>query len=213
MCFEIQVRTILQHAWAEFEHDRNYKFKGLLPKDLRRRLSLMAGNLESIDREFDNLSREIDAYSADVEERTNKGDLDIPINSLSLTAYLREKLKDLISEGIVAPEIGWGKDVVFEELAIMGIKNLRDLDKIIPKDFLVKARPFYMKSLERSEYEERLLFYPIILDILIISNADLYFEKAWNNRWQGIDRESISLYHSYGVDFEKYRKKYNLDIL
>ena len=29
--FEIQVRTVLQHAWAELAHDRNYKFSGTLP--------------------------------------------------------------------------------------------------------------------------------------------------------------------------------------
>lgn len=43
MRFEIQVRTILQHAWAEFEHDRNYKFAGVLPAQVKRRVSVLAG--------------------------------------------------------------------------------------------------------------------------------------------------------------------------
>lgn len=62
-----------------------------------------------------------------------------------------EKLKDLINEGIVAPEIGRGKYTVFEELESMGIKNLEKLDEIIPKDFSKKARPFYLKTLERTK--------------------------------------------------------------
>lgn len=32
---EVQIRSLLQHAWAEIEHDRNYKFSGILPKELR----------------------------------------------------------------------------------------------------------------------------------------------------------------------------------
>ncbi|WP_188047733.1 GTP pyrophosphokinase [Vibrio vulnificus] len=45
-CFEIQIRTILQHAWAEIEHDRNYKFSGKLPDELSRRFKILAGVLE-----------------------------------------------------------------------------------------------------------------------------------------------------------------------
>jgi len=44
--FEIQIRTILQHAWAEIEHDRNYKFSGELPDDIKRRFKLIEGTLE-----------------------------------------------------------------------------------------------------------------------------------------------------------------------
>ena len=50
----IQVRTVLQHAWAEFEHDIRYK--GAIPAEhvpeLDRRFTLAAGLLELADREF-----------------------------------------------------------------------------------------------------------------------------------------------------------------
>lgn len=60
--FEIQIRSILQHAWAEIEHDRNYKFKGELPKHLQRRFYALAGMLEIADREFNTLSEEVENY-------------------------------------------------------------------------------------------------------------------------------------------------------
>jgi ppGpp synthetase/RelA/SpoT-type nucleotidyltranferase len=51
---QIQVRTVLQHAWAEFEHAIRYK--GTIPEehvpDLDRRFTLAAGLLELADREF-----------------------------------------------------------------------------------------------------------------------------------------------------------------
>ena len=52
---QIQIRTVLQHAWAEFEHDIRYK--GTVPEalapDLNRRFTLAAGLLELADREFE----------------------------------------------------------------------------------------------------------------------------------------------------------------
>ena len=207
--FEIQIRTILQHAWAEFEHDRNYKFKGLLPKDLRRRLSLVAGNLESIDREFDNLSKEIDVYSNEVGQRTDKGDLGIPIDSVSLTAFLNEKFRDLVNEGIIDPDLAWGEETI-EELSVMGIDSLKKLDDVIPKDFAEKARSSFLAFLQRKGRQSN--FSSTVIDILIIYDANLYFQKAWKDRWQGMNRETVELICSYGIDFEKYRSKYNIDV-
>src|SRR4051794_39790712 len=51
---QVQIRTVLQHAWAEFEHAIRYK--GTVPEehvpDLDRRFTLAAGLLELADREF-----------------------------------------------------------------------------------------------------------------------------------------------------------------
>jgi len=55
--FEIQVRTVLQHAWAEIQHDKMYK-NVLLPKQLRRRFNLVSGILEMADNEFQTLHEE-----------------------------------------------------------------------------------------------------------------------------------------------------------
>jgi ppGpp synthetase/RelA/SpoT-type nucleotidyltranferase len=53
-CVSVQLRTILQHAWAEFEHDIRYK--GTIPPeqlpDMDRRFTLAAGLLELADSEF-----------------------------------------------------------------------------------------------------------------------------------------------------------------
>ena len=53
----VQIRTVLQHAWAEFEHDIRYK--GTVPAehapDFDRRFTLAAGLLELADREFSSI--------------------------------------------------------------------------------------------------------------------------------------------------------------
>jgi ppGpp synthetase/RelA/SpoT-type nucleotidyltranferase len=59
----VQVRTVLQHAWAEFEHDIRYK--GNDPEeaaaDLDRRFTLAAGLIELADREFATIRERIQA--------------------------------------------------------------------------------------------------------------------------------------------------------
>jgi putative GTP pyrophosphokinase len=88
---EIQVRTILQHAWAEIEHDIQYKSRETT-LSIKRRFASLAGVVEIADREFQAISTE------DRERRFNARNLikegvldDVEITSDALKAYLDEK--------------------------------------------------------------------------------------------------------------------------
>ncbi|APT93663.1 GTP pyrophosphokinase [Corynebacterium phocae] len=56
--FEIQLRTVLQHAWAEFEHDIRYK-QGPKPPtpQVDRLFTLAAGLIELADQQFDDIAK------------------------------------------------------------------------------------------------------------------------------------------------------------
>lgn len=55
--FEVQIRTVLQHAWAEFEHDIRYK-QGPHPPSpqVDRLFTLAAGLIELADQQFDEIA-------------------------------------------------------------------------------------------------------------------------------------------------------------
>ena len=58
MLVEVQVRTILQHAWASLQHDLMYKTESAPTPSIKRRLVALAGVLELADREFVQVRRE-----------------------------------------------------------------------------------------------------------------------------------------------------------
>ncbi|MFE9745980.1 GTP pyrophosphokinase family protein [Saccharothrix saharensis] len=93
--FEVQIRSILQHAWAEIEHDLGYKAKSVLPPKLRRRFSRIAGLLEIADDEFRSLRDEISKYEGVVEKKIALSLEGLAIDSTTLNAYIRQS--DLVS--------------------------------------------------------------------------------------------------------------------
>lgn len=67
--FEVQVRTVLQHAWAEFEHDIRYKRGGEdLDPRVDRAFTLAAGLIELADQQFDQIAALQDAESSPADD-------------------------------------------------------------------------------------------------------------------------------------------------
>ena len=59
---EIQVRTLIQHAWAESAHDQIYKNDFNMPESLKRDSNRTAAILEAADASFAKTSRDVAAY-------------------------------------------------------------------------------------------------------------------------------------------------------
>lgn len=54
---EVQIRTILMHAYAEPQHDILYKSQTVVPKEIKRRLAWIAASCWGADREYEELLR------------------------------------------------------------------------------------------------------------------------------------------------------------
>lgn len=80
--FELQIRTILQHSWAEIEHGLGYKSQYEIPKDIRRKLTRLSATLELLDEEFVTIAKEVDEYNKGIEHVEKIMKTDINVNSL-----------------------------------------------------------------------------------------------------------------------------------
>lgn len=209
MKFEVQVRTILQHAWAEIEHDRNYKFTGVLPPEIQRRFALLAGALEMADREFDRIAAEIDTYTDEVAGKTAAGELDIPIDTISLREYLLERFASGVDSGTLEPTFGsaeGGARELVRELATFGVSTLAELDRLIPDRFEGEV-----SSIEAGESTGN--FMSLVRLILVISDADRYFKESWQgSSWKYLTARSERHWRAFGVDVDILAKKYGLEL-
>src|ERR1039457_1245393 len=73
---EIQVRTLLQHAWASICHDRIYKSAIRVPQRLSRDLARAAALLEEADEQFGASVRRLDAYKLHYGAYMDRANLD-----------------------------------------------------------------------------------------------------------------------------------------
>lgn len=88
--FEIQMRTVLQHAWAEIEHDLGYKSEFGVPRAIRREFSQTASLLEIADRQFVEIRESSKNYTRLIREKIKNNDAqEILLDRISLREYFR----------------------------------------------------------------------------------------------------------------------------
>jgi len=121
---QVQIRTVLQHAWAEFEHDIRYK--GTMPaehaSDFDRRFTLAAGLLELADREFSTIRDRLRDGST---ETLDAEDDDPRITARELAAFLAGQYAD--AGWSRTDHYVWISGLVLE----LGITSLNELGDVL----------------------------------------------------------------------------------
>lgn len=203
IAFEIQVRSLLQHAWSEMEHDRRFKYRGELPDQFKRRFSLLAGQLEAADREFNSLAREVDEHAARTAKVASGPEADETLSIEHAAAYLRGVLAEHISSGRVEPGLGGdGATELMAELKRFGVQTLGELAKLFPKEFLRS----YPEALE-----DQTTFIGLLRTAMVLTDANRYFDHVWRRqRWSVVSRDSLTFFAKYGVDLGPFVQKHKI---
>lgn len=196
---EIQIRTILQHAWAEIEHDREYKFSGKLPLNIYRRFHLTAGILELIDAEFQRLSDAIDEYKIHVKDSIESGNLnDISIDTVSLAEFLDEHFSEIVFDKSFDDY-----QEIFVELEKYGISTMKDLDDLLT----LKLRNYITSYYQNNEESANINYTFFLRSIMILTDAKKYFDKVWQkDSWECETKETLAFWSEYGVNAELIHK-------
>lgn len=96
LCLEIQVRTLLMHAWANVSHYLSYKSDTDVPLPLQRDFYAISGLLYAADKHFELFfEQSIKSQRAATKSLSaSRPDLRQDLNLDSLTAYLRRRYKN-----------------------------------------------------------------------------------------------------------------------
>ena len=134
--FEIQMRTLLQHAWANMDHDTGYKSGVEIPKRYMRNMSRLAGMLELVDDEFSKIRIELTDYRRRVQALVRSGNLDeVPIDGDTFRSYLELEPFNQLNKRIAAMNQAEIQEVsLMPYLAIfkaIGLKTLGDISNLI----------------------------------------------------------------------------------
>ena len=134
--FEIQLRTVLQHAWANMNHDTGYKSGVEVPREYLRNLNRLAGMLELADEQFSKIRTELNDYRRRVQGLVASGNLDdVPLDGDTFRSYLNLGPFTPLNKKIAAVNQAEIQEVsLMPYLAVfkgLGCKTLGDIARII----------------------------------------------------------------------------------
>jgi ppGpp synthetase/RelA/SpoT-type nucleotidyltranferase len=214
--FEIQVRSILQHAWAEIEHDIGYKSSIDIPKEIKRKFSRIAGLLETADENFCEIKKSIKNYESKIgKSHNNLLETDLNLNSLFLFTRESKIVKEL-DNYIASANINISLDEDPDKDFFSGdIKRLNyfKINTIENLDLLLKEKAEKIKSFTTiflgNAFKDGCIFksgicYFYLSYILILENSNVTFQKEYLNEYI-TNEDKEDLYNRISLVYEKIR--------
>ena len=141
--FEVQIRTVVQHAWAAIDHKIRYKTAEQIPQDVQREIFRLSALFELADYQFLSIKKKLETRAREELKKYKAGDTSVKINTLTLD-YFFETHRDAI-QSIVrqAREIGFQKtSIQYDPNSIryllmlfqrLGIVSMNDLERLFLK--------------------------------------------------------------------------------
>ncbi len=149
---EIQITSILRHAWSEIEHDW-YDLKDAYPKEVKRRFYRLAALLEIAESEFRDLRNSKTQYKRSVEVQVGANVPDLPVNAVSLKSFIeQEPLVEEIDRSIASLwGVGVSKALPDKLVELMsGVANLAGMVSLSNlRDSLTKYRAGILEYVQR----------------------------------------------------------------
>lgn len=194
---EVQIRTVLQDAWAQIFHDRQYKnnLTAVEPDyDLRRNTSLVAGALELIDNQIDLLVHKYDSLSkTGIANAAYQELLDSSITLASVSQYCKLRFLGQVNRY-------YNADVTISILKDCGFETIRDIDNIVQESFVEAVTKANQITIDK-----------LITYLLIISNVATYFSLPHDKIIKSISKESYDLLNAF-VNMENICDRYHVKI-
>ncbi len=177
---EIQVRTILQHAWAEIEHDIQYKSSETIPPSIRRRFMSLAGLLEIADREFEIIQDDDNELRQAARNSVREGKLEtVEITPDALKAYLDKKLGP--DGRMTNNTYDWTARLLLK----FGFTNFRQIDDCIAgyNDDRLSRLAWGERQGQVLRFETQLL---AGMGLYYIEKHPLAVDSGWERTWQDV---------------------------
>lgn len=192
---EIQVRTLLEHAWADFAHDTVYKSSFSVPVRLQREFASLAASLERTDTSFSRIKDELKSYSEHYDTYMKPEKIRDEMEKLEFALKFDDKNLDLVTRiGRLAIAVeDWDRVIrLHTQYQQSGFQPvLRDLGIALCKKF--KSKPASSKYREGQRLLEK---------ACADECCDADTLASYAGTWKGIDDTKAH---------ELYRKAYQTD--
>ena len=168
--FELQMRTTLQHMWANMYHDTGYKSGVEIPKEHIRNLNRLAGMLELADDEFSRIRTAINDYRRKVQSLVANGRFEeVTLNGDTYRSYLNLKPFERLIKRIAAinqAEIHESNLMPYLQVfKAMNFKTLGDIENLI-RDYSDDAYQLAVAQIGGTDLD--IISYTVALQDLLI---------------------------------------------
>ncbi len=214
---EIQIRSVIQHAWAEIEHDIGYKSENAIPDEIKRRFYRLAALLELADLEFVGVTNDIVNYNKKASGQIASNQLtEISINKDTLRLFIRGPVVREFEEkmakklGAKIEEQDELSEFTINASVELGLRSIFDIEKayLEERETIGKWISDWLSDLKSHKDKGKSLCEGVTLLYLFYSLFAKRGDKAFFMDYLMSEKSDLGLVDSAFVDrvFESYLK-------